>query len=239
MEINIIASGSKGNCYIVDDGKTKIMLDCGIPYTDILRKTGFNLAEEIEGVLVTHEHTDHIKAAKRLMEKSAVNIYMSAGTALASHLSSHRIKKVEPMKLFTVGTYTILPFDVKHDAEEPLGFLIGSRETKEKLVYFTDTYYLRYKFKGINYILGECNYSKQIAEQNVREGRLPEELLKRLYKSHMSIEHFIDFMRANDLSQCKKIYLLHLSDGNSDEKMFMDLVKAFAPDGCEVRCFGN
>ena len=237
IEIRVIASGSKGNCYIVSDGESNLMLDCGIPYADIQEACGFDLVDGINGVLVTHEHGDHIKAAKHLI-KSAVNVYASRGTLEAVNLSGHRAKVLRANSIYTIGTFSVLPFEVEHDASEPFGYLLRSNVTKEKLLYFTDTYYLKYRFNGLNYIMGECNFSTEIAEKNVREGYMTPELLPRLHKSHMSLEHFIDFLKANDTTNVKRVYLLHLSDGNSDERMFVQKVKEIVPNA-EVMAFGN
>lgn len=237
MEINVIASGSKGNCYIISDGQSTLMLDCGIPYGEIQTSYGFNLAEEINGVLITHEHSDHIKAASRLI-KSAINVYASQGTLDAGHLSGHRAKVLIPHHITHIGTFAVLPFEVEHDAREPLGFLIKSEVTKEKLLYFTDTYYVKYRFNGLTYIMGECNFSSEIVNRNVEEGQLKPEIVPRLHKSHMSLEHFKDFLKANDMSNVKAVYMIHLSDGNSDEKLFINEVKQIVPNA-DVRAFGN
>ena len=237
MEINVVASGSRGNCYIISDGKCKLMLDCGIPYPDIQEACGFNLVDEISGVLVTHEHSDHIKAAKHLM-KNAVNVYASQGTFDAAHLSGHRAKVLMSLHPTHIGTFTVLPFEVEHDAEEPLGFLIYSEATKERLLYFTDTYYLKYQFRQLNYIMGECNFSTEIAEEHIRKGHMRPELLARLHKSHMTLEHFLDFLKANDMSGVRLIYLLHLSDANSNEAAFISKVKEIVPNA-DVKAFGN
>lgn len=174
---------------------------------------------DISGCLITHEHGDHIKAAKDLV-KIGVTVYASAGTLEAGNLKGHRAITVQALQQFQVGTFVILPFDVQHDAKEPLGFLIESTATGEKLLYFTDTYYVKYTFSGLTHIMGEVNYDPEIVGENMRNKVLAPQLAKRLMKSHMSIEHFLDLLKANDLSKVKQIYLLHLSDSNSDEERF-------------------
>ena len=66
----------------------------------------------------------------------------------------------------------------------------------------------------------ECNHSYEIVDRRVKEGKLDRTLARRLVKSHMSLENFIEFLRANDMSRVRQIYLLHLSDGNSDAEGF-------------------
>jgi phosphoribosyl 1,2-cyclic phosphodiesterase len=120
---------------------------------------------------------------------------------------------------------TVMPFDVQHDAEEPLGFLVYSNETGEKLLYLADTFYCKYKFKGLNYILIECNYDKEILEQNIENGAVPGLLRRRLLRSHFSIDNIIKFLKANDLSKIQDIYLIHMSNQNADEQRFKKAIQ--------------
>ncbi len=230
MDIRVIASGSSGNAYRVSDGKTSLLLDAGIPFKRIQQALNFGVSR-LSGCLITHSHGDHSKAVRDLI-KAGVDIYTSDGTVHACKLVGHCVNVVKALEEFNIGTFRIMPFDVQHDAPEPLGFLITSFATGEKLLYFTDTYYIKYKFNGLNYIMGECNYSMNLIENSVKRGDIPAELAPRIVKSHMSLEHFLDFLRANDLSQVKQIYLLHLSANNSDAEFFKREVQRLA--GTEV-----
>lgn len=230
MDITVIASGSSGNAYRISDGDTALLLDAGIPLQRIKQALNFRV-RDIAGCLITHAHGDHAKAAGDLT-KAGVDVYTSQGTIDACRLTGHRIKPVKALQEVMIGTFAVLPFDVQHDAPEPLGFLLTSRRTGEKLLYFTDTYYLKYRFTGLTHIMGECNYSMDIVEQSVRNGYIPPELVPRLIKSHMSLEHFLDLLKANDLHEVKQIYLLHLSNNNSDAERFREAVQKLT--GTEV-----
>ena len=230
MDIKILASGSSGNAYLVSDGKTTLLLDAGIPIRAIQIGCQFKLSQ-INGCFITHNHLDHSKAAKELA-RLGVDVYTSQGTIDACGLAGHRIHQVKSLEELMVGTFRILPFDVQHDSPEPLGFLIVSNETGEKLLYFTDTYYLKYTFKGLTHILAECNYDSETLQQSVKAGYIPIELVPRLMKSHMSLDHLLDLLKANDLSQVKQIYLLHLSRNNSNEARFKEEVQKLT--GTEV-----
>jgi phosphoribosyl 1,2-cyclic phosphodiesterase len=225
MDIKIIASGSSGNCYRVSDGVTSVLLDCGIPFKQIQKALNFELSS-IDGVLVTHCHQDHVKSARELA-RIGIDVYTSKGTLTACTLDGGRFKAIESMDTFNVGTFTVMVFDVEHDVPEPLGFLLKSNVTGEKLLYFTDTYYLKYTFKGLNYIMGECNYSIKTLNEDLNPT-----LRDRILESHMSLEHFVGFLQANDLSELKEIYLLHLSNDNSDEDLFKKTVQKIT--GIEV-----
>lgn len=219
MDIQIIATGSTGNVYRVSDGVTTVLLDAGIPFRELHRALGYRLAD-ISGALITHAHKDHSKACADLLFRG-VNVYTSAGTANACGLGSvllHTVKSLEP---FDVGSFRVIPFDVAHDAPEPLGFLLSSDVTDERVLYFTDTFYIKYRFPGVTHLLGECNHDEKGIEDAVRAGYVPAELAPRLVRSHMSLDTFLEFLKKMDRSRLKQIYLLHMSTNNSDEVRFM------------------
>ena len=216
MDIKVLASGSGGNCYHITDGVTPLLLEAGIPIKEIRRGLGFQVSG-LAGCLITHEHQDHAKAAVDLM-RAGVDVYASAGTMESVGLAGHRAHPVTARQQFHVGTWTVLPFETQHDAAEPLGFLLSAEG--EKLLYATDTFYIRYRFAGLTHIMVECNYSPDILAANVDAGTVPRELKKRLIRSHFSLENVKNFLKANDLSAVREIWLLHLSDGNSDAERF-------------------
>ncbi|MUK89128.1 MBL fold metallo-hydrolase [Ornithinibacillus sp. L9] len=217
IQIKTLASGSKGNAYHIDDGHTQILLECGIPFKDIRKALEFNTSN-LAGCLITHEHKDHCGGLNDVL-RAGINTYMSPGTKEAIGIEHHRINTVQAKKQFSIGTWNILPFDVQHDVSEPYGFLLQNN-AGEKLLFATDTYYIRYKFKGLTHLLIECNYSAEILNQNIIEGITPKVMKKRLIRSHFSLENVKEFLKANDLSKVQEIHLLHLSDSNSDEALF-------------------
>lgn len=217
INITPLGSSSAGNAYRVTDGKTILLLEAGLRYRDIQRALNFRMSG-ITGCLISHEHGDHCKAAADLA-KAGVDIYASSGTLAALQLPAHRAKVIQAKRQFTIGTWTILPFDVEHDVAEPLGFLLMNQEM-EKLVFITDSFYCRYRFPGLTHIMIETNFSERILDQNIIDGRIPAVMKRRLIRSHFSFENAKDFLKANDLSRVQEIWLLHLSDTNSDEALF-------------------
>lgn len=125
IEIKVLASSSKGNCYRVTDGSTSILLEAGIRFKEIQRKLNFQ-TRDIAGCLVTHEHLDHSKAVNEVT-RAGIDCYMSAGTKDSIKADSHRIKTVKAKQEFTLGSWTILPFDVQHDVSEPLGSCLKTK----------------------------------------------------------------------------------------------------------------
>ncbi|MFU1797337.1 MBL fold metallo-hydrolase [Paenibacillus azoreducens] len=217
IDIQCFGSSSAGNAYRITDGHTALLLEAGFPYKALQRALNFRMTEVV-GCLITHEHLDHSKAAKDVM-KAGINVYTSQGTADARGLSGHRLKVIKAMEPFHVGTWSILPFDIQHDVEEPLGFLLANT-AGDKLVFLTDTYYCRHRFAGLTHIMVECNYSLDVVNQRVASGQLHPAQKKRLLRSHFGLEHVKGFLRANDIRKVQEIWLLHLSDGNSDEERF-------------------
>lgn len=227
MTFEALASSSAGNLYRVDDGQTHILIECGLPHKKIQKLTGFSLSY-IAGCLVSHEHKDHSKSVPELI-KDGVELYMSQGTAEA--LETDAVNMVEHMEQFTIGTFDVVAFNTFHDAKEPLGFLIKSRVDGEVLAFATDTVNLRYKFPGITMLAIEANYDKYILE---RSERLPEKTKHRIQNSHMEIDTLCDYLKTLDLSECREIYLLHLSDAMSHEGHFINKVARAVPPHVKV-----
>jgi len=217
IEITPYASGSLGNCYRITDSRTPLLLECGIPYKEIQKKLNFRTSE-IVACLISHEHQDHSKSVKDLM-KVGIDCYMSKGTAEALDVSGHRLHIIQKKQQFKLGTWTILPFDTQHDATEPLGFLLANRDG-DKLLYATDTYYIRYRFRDLTHIMIECNYSMDILKAKVKAGLMEPAIKRRILKSHFSLKHVKEFLQANDLSKVREIWLLHMSGENSDAERF-------------------
>ena len=217
MLVKCIASSSSGNCYMLDDGQTRLLLDAGLPFKQVQKELNFETST-IAAALISHEHNDHSKAVKDLF-KAGIDVYASQGTLDALKVRDYRARPVKAKERFTVGTWAVMPFDTQHDAKEPFGYLLAS-STGEKVLYATDTYYIRYYFKGLTVIMVECNHSYEILRENVKAGIIPVEMKNRLIKSHFSLENVKEFLKANDLSRVREIHLLHLSDGNSDAERF-------------------
>ena len=227
MKFESYASSSSGNCYAVSDGQTRVLLECGVSHSKLQKLSGFSLSE-FQACLVSHEHKDHAKAVADLISRGMA-VYMSPGTADA--LETDAVNLIENMEQFNVGSLDIVPFTTFHDAAEPLGFLIKSRLDGDVLAFATDTVNLRYKFPGLNILAIEANYDKHILE---RCERMPEKVRYRITNSHMEIDTLCDYLRSLDLSQCREIHLLHLSDATSHEGHFLNKVARAVPKGIEI-----
>lgn len=214
--LKVLATGSKGNAYILQAGNDKLLLECGIPYKEILKGIDFDLYG-VQGCLISHEHLwlDHCKAVNDIL-KAGIDVYMSKGTREGINFKNndynYRIHEIEYSNMIKICDFKILPFKTQHDVNEPLGFLIYHPEIG-KVLFATDTYYLKYIFPNVDHILIECNYSERDLDD------LPDYKL-RVLKSHMSLETLKDSLTKWDLKGTKDITLIHLSESNSDPEYF-------------------
>ncbi len=222
MKFESFASSSSGNAYAVSDAKTTLLLECGLTYKKLQKAAGFDL-NKFSACLVTHCHSDHSKCVKDLLQRG-IPVYMSYGTAQALEIDAPRL--VEHMEQFNVGSLDIVAFATFHDSAEPLGFLIKSRVDGDVLAFATDTVNLRYKFPGLNILAIEANYDREILD---RCEKLPEKVRHRITNSHMEIDTLCDYLRSLDLSKCREIHLLHLSDAMSREVHFIEKVTRAVP----------
>lgn len=220
MDLKILGSSSAGNCYVFDNGKEALVVECGISFKEVQKALKFDI-NRISGAIVSHEHGDHAKYVSKFLE-ARVPVYMSTGTmhkVIGKCERGYLPLLIEASAETRIGTFVVLPFNVQHDAAEPLGFLIFHPEMGTTL-FATDTYYLKYKFAGLNNILLECNYSLEILNANIAAGRIPAKLRDRTIKSHCSLQTCKEILQANDLSLVNNIVLIHLSDGNSNATEF-------------------
>jgi phosphoribosyl 1,2-cyclic phosphodiesterase len=222
MKLKIINSGSAGNCYILESETSALVIECGVRFTDIKQALDFNL-RKVTGVLISHEHQDHCKSVKDVIA-AGLNVYASYGTIKAMGIEhTNRVRGLMPMDKLYIGEFSILGFDVKHDAAEPFGFLI-SHSACGNVLFVTDTYYVSNTFKNLNQVIVEANYCPQIVNQRMETQSIHGKVRDRVIESHMSIDTCLGLLKANDLSAVNNIVLIHLSDGNSNAAEFKQKV---------------
>ncbi|MCD3211795.1 MBL fold metallo-hydrolase [Clostridium botulinum C/D] len=220
--IKVLATGSKGNCYLLQVEGESLLLECGIRWKKILSELDYNL-KDIKGCLITHEHKDHALAIKDII-KNSINVYAPGSVFKKNNLEDTRKAKILKDKdRFKIGNFNILAFANNHTNNdgtecECLGYLIQHPELG-KILFATDTYYIKYQFENVDHILIECNYPEDIIEYL-------EPYQKRLFKSHMSLETLKDFLKNTDLRKTKDITLIHLSENNADPERFKNEIEA-------------
>lgn len=166
-----LCSGSSGNCSLVCTNNVNILIDCGTTQKKILNsleELGKNI-QQIDGIIVTHEHTDHIKSLGSLSKKYNIPIYANKKTfdnmTEQTNLISETNKKIfNTNDYFEIGDLKIHPFLIPHDAAEPCGFNIFN--TNKKISIATDighmTNEILHKLEGSAFLLLESNYEPEI-----------------------------------------------------------------------------
>lgn len=212
-------SSSDGNLYEVSDGKTRVLLECGVAFKKLQQLAGFRTGAWA-GCLVTHEHGDHAKAAKKLAERG-VAIYATSGTLEALGLeNSHKARPLEYMNPVQVGSLSVMAFRTIHNTKEPCGFVVTSERTGQSLMFATDTYRIPCRFVGLTEIAVEANYSEKLIKDD-----LPQVVIDRIRHSHLSLEACIEFLKAQDLSRVEKITLCHLSRSRASAEDFRRVIE--------------
>lgn len=223
MKIECLGSGSKGNCYIVTmENGDIILLEAGVPYKEIKKALGFRLLD-VKMVLLTHEHGDHTIAVHDMIE-DGLHIYASKGTL--EELGILGIRRVHEFKNINNNKYIIKGFKAQHNAQEPLMFTIADKQTRESLVFITDSAYTNFVFNGFTYYLVECNYIQEYVDETLEKGIYTNPV------GHMSLENNIEMFKRTDLSKCQQIILVHISDTNGDPIHMVKEVREAT--GCNV-----
>jgi len=222
MKLTVLGSGSSGNGYVLQNGSEALVLECGVPRAECFAALGWS-SKKVSGCLITHEHGDHARYIEDYLP--FMPCYCSAGTAAAlEYRNDWRPKVLEPLRTVKIGGFAVRPIPAEHDAAEPFAFIID-HEDMGRLLFATDTYFLRYRIPGMDNIMIECNYSLPILNANIEAGIVPAALKNRTLNSHMSLEHLKEMLAANDLTSVAQIVLLHMSGNNADREAFVQEIQ--------------
>ena len=226
MKFTVLASGSGGNVTYFESGSTKLLIDCGITYRQITQrlKTYDLSLDDLTGILITHEHTDHIKGIDVTRKRHDTTVYLTEDTFEGIHRnvrnnyvpnSTHFITPYEP---FQINDITVTAISISHDASDAVGYLIEAEG--KKLVYVTDIGYLPKRdhelFKNADIYIFESNYDVTMLFTSARPFYLKQRIDS--VKGHMSNADSAYNMAQLVGPQTKKIILAHRSrECNTDE----------------------
>lgn len=221
MKLTVLASGSSGNGYLLEARHSALLIECGVKPERLMRMTAVPISW-ISGALVTHEHQDHAGFVDRYAALG-VRIFASEGTlkAVQGPVPSHLARVLRSMEVRHIGDWKVMPFDVRHDAAEPLGFVVEHPEAG-RILFVTDTAYCPYDFRflGLDHILVEANYDDAILDGNVANGTVEEARAARTRRNHMSLRAACELVKADQTAELKNVVLIHLSRQNADAAQF-------------------
>lgn len=223
ITVKTIATGSKGNAYLLQSGDRWLLLECGIPFKK-LQKALDHQVSRLDGCLLTHVHLDHSYCMGDLLSRG-IDVYSHEDTFDGSLSGSNCISVSGGIPFQIASHWWVFPFECRHDAP-CLGYQIS--DGQDTLVFATDTGYCRYTFPGMTILMIEANFSEKILWENCDKGLLDRNRANRVFANHMSIERVVEMLKANDLSKLREVRLLHLSDSNSNEALFKRMVQEVA-----------
>lgn len=211
MLLRCLGSSSSGNCYLLENETECLMIECGIPIKEVKKVMNFNI-RKIVGCVATHHHNDHIGHLEDVL-KCGIPIYTNDETVEAVEvIYGELLHGVPEKRTFMLGSFEITPFYVPHDNTPCFAYQIHHEEMG-KLLFLTDLEYCKYKFKEVNQIMIEANYSKEIIQQENPN-------YEHVCRGHMELGTTLEFLKVNKGSDLRNVVLLHLSDNNSDAEMF-------------------
>ncbi len=240
MTFSPIASSSDGNAYVVSsDNLPRLLIDAGVRFPVIQEALGFQVTA-LAGCLISHGHNDHCAAVPELL-RAGVNVYAPKGFWQKFRhgiwQDHHRANYLKDQHEEKIGPWTIKPFEVPHDpGVETFGFLVS--DGKKKLLYLTDAAWSPHRFVGLTHIVIEANWSEEKLRENSRAGRVHGAQFRHIGAGHQSIdrvERFFERMEEVDPDYRKtleEVWLIHLSDQNSDEADFKERIQRIT--GCPV-----
>jgi len=183
MRFASLGSGSRGNALLVESGATRLLLDCGFgPRETVLKLCRLGLSpEDLSGILVTHEHSDHVTGAFKLARRHQLTLWMTHGTFAAASQGISELPTVELIdshKAFPIGDLEIHPFPVPHDAREPVQFVFS--DGRHRLGVVTDlgstTPHVERMLTGCDALVLECNHDGDMLQR----GSYPAHLKRRI-----------------------------------------------------------
>ncbi|MEQ1532647.1 MAG: MBL fold metallo-hydrolase [Sideroxydans sp.] len=223
MRFALLGSGSEGNALVVQVGATTLLMDCGFSVTETLtRLARLGLcAEQFNGILVTHEHSDHIAGVARLARKFNLPVWMTHGTArFQQHaFADIRVHELNPHQAFSINDIEVQPILVPHDAGEPVQYTFS--DGAHKLGVLTDTghatAHIQTLLSGCAALVLECNHDAEM----LLNGRYPASLKQRVggRLGHLNNQQSADLLAGLDNTRLQHIVAAHLSQQNNRSEL--------------------
>jgi len=232
LGVCILASGSKGNAIFISSGDTSLLIDAGLSGIEIerrLRSRGLD-PKNIDAILVSHEHSDHIQGVGVLSRRFKLPVYINSKTrrSAVSQLGNlFDFKKFECGSMFTINDLSIHPFSISHDAQDPCGFTINQNGTKIGIA--TDlgiaTSMVKAHLQGCTLLILEANHD----EKMLINGPYPWPIKQRIKSrtGHLSNEASKTLLNELQHDGLKHVMLAHLSEtNNTPQKAVIEVGKA-------------
>ena len=217
MRLAVLASGSGGNAAVLEAGDACILIDCGISYRQLgsrMKSLGMDPLE-IQSVLLTHEHDDHVKGLEVFLRHHRVPVFATVGTVEAMQNPPADAQLLSAGREVRLGEMIVLPVETSHDAREPVGFVVENRGRRVGLVTDTGllTEHLLECLSGCHALMLECNHDRDL----LRYGPYPWPLKQRIssHTGHLSNEKARGALERLAHSGLELVVGMHLSQTNN------------------------
>lgn len=219
-----LGSGSRGNATLIEYGCTRLLVDCGFS----LRATEQRLAQaglsaqQLTAILVTHEHSDHIRGVERLAQRYRLPVYATAGTRQGMGTSDLPVQLIRFGEDIDIGDIRVTPVPVPHDAREPSQFIFDSGY--QRLGVLTDTGtitpLIREMYSGLDALFLEANYDPLM----LANGPYPAFLRARVGGplGHLSNQQAAGLLASIDIRSLKQVAIAHISEKNNSPELALD-----------------
>ena len=230
LSVCVLASGSKGNAIYVSDGSTSILVDAGLSGVEIQRRmaaAGLD-ANDLNAIVVSHEHSDHIRGVGVMARRFHLPVYISEGTASASRGQLGRIDDMRHFSIgqtFSIDDLVIHPFATSHDARDPSGFTVARNDRKVGIA--TDlgmaTGMVKHHLKTCSLLVLEANHDPTM----LTEGPYPWPLKQRIQSrnGHLSNQDSRDLLGEIKHDGLCHVVLAHLSETNNTAEKAIEAVQ--------------
>jgi len=236
MRFALLGSGSRGNATLVEEGKTRLLIDCGFSVREVERRMArLDLsAGMLSAILVTHEHNDHLGGVGALARKYRLPVWLTPGTAAAGRKRLGELPQVEYLNChsdFAIEALQITPYPVPHDAREPCQFVFGNGD--KRLGVLTDTgrstQHIEQQLSRCDALILESNHDPQM----LAEGPYPPSLQARVGGDlgHLSNAQAAEILQRLDNSALQHLVAAHLSEKNNRPELAVTAMSAAL--GCE------
>jgi len=226
MRFAYLGSGSKGNAAVIESGTTRVLVDCGFGLRETekrLQRLGLS-ADDLDAILVTHEHDDHLGGVARLARHHQIPVWLTSGTLAAWRDAPLELTRcISPHEMFTIDDLQIQPYPVPHDAREPCQYVFsdGARRVGVLSDAGSVTPHMRETLSGCDALLIEFNHDVAMLEA----GPYPESLKRRVGGSlgHLSNVQAAGLLGSIDCSRLRHLALAHLSETNNTPQLALNL----------------
>lgn len=227
MRVSVLASGSKGNSTYIETKESKILVDIGMTCLYIetkLKKLDVN-PKDIDAIILTHTHVDHVNGLKVFVKKYNTKVYLT-DKMLKDIKEIFDLQNYELIENdFSIKDLNIEVFKTSHDASDSNGYIFN--ESNKSLVYITDTGYINRKYKeklsNKNIYIMESNHDIKM----LQEGKYPYHLKQRILsdRGHLSNEMSSKYLSEFIGDNTKKVILIHLSHENNNPDIALNTLK--------------